>query len=202
MRIQEILRIPDQDFPEYKVKQLLQHSTDIIGEIDGLYINYIEYNSERLFILTGEHKQIAAYAGFISRLNGKVWQAKNIQTYGEFRGKKLSVKIYKYIKEVLKKSIQSDVEQSDSAKVLWTKLLPDAGMIPKIFDTESEYIIDQTYPEKYKEALQKMYTYDYDDPEKFKYCWILEKYDHYQEQNILTESKLLLPTTGFWYNFK
>lgn len=102
----------------------------------------------------------------------------------------------------MKKSIQSDIEQTESSRILWTKLLPDLGLKPKIFDTGSGYIIDDTYPEKYSHALEKMYTYDYDDPEKFKYTWILEKNDYYQEHNILTETRLLLPTTGFWYDFK
>jgi hypothetical protein len=201
MRIDEILRISTQDFPIRNVQKLLPMTKDGYGEIDDLKVRYLESGDERIIILTNGDN-IAAFAGFISRLNGKVWQAKNLQTYGEYRGNNLGAKIYKYVKEIMKKSIQSDVEQSSSAEKLWTKTLPSLGIYPKIFDTETEYIIDKSNPNAYRVAIEKLYTSNENDPEKFRYTWILEQSDHYAEHSILKENQLLMPYTGIWYNFK
>ena len=201
MRISEILRIPTQHFPEHKVKHILQYAIDDKGEIDGLRVHYLEHNDERIVILTDSNGTIAAFAGFISRLNDKVWQAHNLQTYNQYTGNKLGAKIYKFAKESLKKSIQSDIEQSSGSENLWINTLPSLGLHPKIFDTESQYIIDQSYPEKYKEVLAKMYSIDESDPDKYRYTWILEKNDYYREHNILTEHRLLLPTNWCWCRF-
>jgi hypothetical protein len=201
MRVDEILRISTQDFPINKVKQLMKFTKDGYGTIDDLIVNYAESGDDRIIILTDNKNNIAAFAGFISRLNGRVWQAKNLQTYGEYIGKKLGASIYKHVKQVLKKSIQSDIEQSPSAEILWTMSLPSVGLSPKIFDSETEYIIDQTNMAAYNNAVEKIYTSDDTDPEKFRYTWILEHSDHYPSQNILKENQLLLPYTGFWYTF-
>jgi hypothetical protein len=201
MRIDEILRISTQDFPLNKVKQLLKLTRDGYGTIDGLTINYVEDGDQRIIILTDDTNDVAAFAGFISRMNGRVWQAKNLQTYGKFVGRKLGANIYKHVKQVLKKSIQSDIEQSRAAENLWTITLPSVGLNPKIFDCQTEYIIDQTNATAYKNAIEKIYTSDDTDSEKFRYIWILEHSDHYPSQNILKENQLLLPYTGFWYTF-
>jgi hypothetical protein len=201
VRVDEILRISTQDFPLNKVKQLLKLTRDGYGTINGLTINYVEDGDQRIIILTDDTNDVAAFAGFISRINGRVWQAKNLQTYGKFVGRKLGANIYKHVKHAFKKSIQSDIEQSRSAEILWTKSLPSVGLSPKIFDSETEYIIDQTNANAYKNAIEKMYTSDDTDPEKFRYTWILEHSDHYPPQNILKENQLLLPYTGFWYTF-
>jgi hypothetical protein len=201
MRIDEILRISTQDFPIRNVQKLLPMTKDGYGTIDDLQVRYLESGDERIIILSNGDK-IAAFAGFISRLNGKVWQAKNLQTYGEYRGNNLGAKIYKYVKEIMKKSIQSDVEQSSSAEKLWTKTLPSLGIYPKIFDTETEYIIDESNPNAYRVAIEKLYTSNENDPDKFRYTWILEQSDHYAEHSILKENQLLMPYTGIWYNFK
>lgn len=201
MRIDEILRISTQDFPLNKVKLLLKLTKDGYGNIDDLTINYVEEGDQRIIILTDSDRTIAAYAGFISRMNGRVWQAKNLQTYNQYSGQMLGSKIYKYVKEVMKKSIQSDIEQSPSAEKLWTISLPSIGLHPKIFDCETEYIIDKSNLIAYNNALTKIYTSDDTDPEKFKYTWVLEHSDHYPSQNILQENQLLLPYRGFWYTF-
>lgn len=202
MRVDEILRISTQDFPLRNVSALLSMASDGYGFIDDLHVWYLESDSQRIIILTDAGKNIAAYAGFISRMNGRVWQAKNLQTYGNFKGKQLGAKIFKYVKEVMKKSIQSDVEQSPSAEILWTKTLPSIGLDPKIFDTETEYIIDQTNQSAYNNAVNKIYTSDETDLEKYRYTWILEQSDHYPLQNILKETQLLMPYKRLWYNFK
>jgi hypothetical protein len=202
MRMDEILRISTQDFPIRKVKHLLSFTKDGYGFIDNLVVNYAESSDHRIIILTDKNKEIAAYAGFISRMNGKVWQAKNLSTYGEYKGNKLSAKIYKYVKEIMKKSIQSDIEQSPGAVILWTKTLPEIGLNPKIFDTETEYVIDNSNEVVYNRAMQKLYSNDDTDPDKYRYTWILEKNDYYAEHSILKEEHLLLPQTGIWYKFE
>jgi hypothetical protein len=203
MKIDEILRISTQDFPIRKVKQLLTLTRDGYGFIDNLVVNYTESGDHRVIILTDDrNNEIAAYAGFISRMNGKVWQAKNLATYNEYKGNKLGAKIYKYVKEVMKKSIQSDIEQSPSAEILWTKTLPEIGLFPKIFDTETEYVIDDTNPVAYNNAIQKLYYDDENAVDKYRYTWILEKNDHYTEHSVLKEEQLLLPKTGVWYKFE
>jgi hypothetical protein len=201
VRVDEISRISTQDFSLNKVKELLNLTRDGYGTIGGLTINYVEDGDQRIIILTDDANDVAAFAGFISRMNGRVWQAKNLQTYGKFVGRKLGANIYQHVKRAFKKSIQSDIEQSPSAEILWTKTLPSVGLSPKIFDSETEYIIDQTNANAYKNAVEKMYTSDDTEPEKFRYTWILEHSDHYPSQNILKENQLLLPYTGFWYTF-
>jgi hypothetical protein len=201
MIIDEILRISTQDFPLNKVKQLLSRCSDGYGEIDNLLVNYVEEGDQRIIVLTDSENVVAAYAGFISRMNGRVWQAKNLQIYNGYSGHHLGAKIYKYVKEVKKKSIQSDIEQSPSAEKLWTKTLPDIGLHPKIFDCDTEHIIDKSNPKAYNNALTKIYTSDDTDTDKFKYTWVLEHSDHYPSQNILREDQLLLPYCGFWYTF-
>ena len=201
MKVTEILRISTQDFPIRNVEKLLSMTQDGYGSVDNLTVNYLEAEDQRIIILT-DKDHIAAYAGFLSRLNGRVWQAKNLQTYGNYRGKKLGAKIYKFIKETFKKSIQSDIEQSPSAEKLWTKTLPELGMHPKIFDTETDYIIDTSYPQAYNKAIEKMYTNNTEDADKYRYTWILEVYDRYNDNAILQENKLIMPYKGIWYNFK
>lgn len=201
MRINELLRISTQNLPLRKVKQILKLTKDGYGNIDDLTVNYLEEGDQRIIVLTDKTGSIAAFAGFISRMNGRVWQAKNLQTYNQYRGNNLGAKIFSYVKNSFKKSIQSDIEQSPSAEILWTVTLPKLGMNPKIFDTNTEYVIDQTNPSAYSSALEKLYTVDDTDPDKFRYTWILEKSDHYSVNSILKENQLLLPYKGFWYTF-
>jgi hypothetical protein len=201
MKVTEILRISTQDFPIRNVQKLLSMAQDGYGIIDNLTVNYLESDDQRIIILT-DKDHIAAYAGFISRLNGRVWQAKNLQTYGDYRGKKLGAKIYEFVKETFNKSIQSDIEQSPSAEKLWTKTLPELGMHPKIFDTETDYIIDASYPKAYNNAIERMYTNNTEDADKYRYTWVLEVFDKYNENAILREGQLIMPYKGIWYNFK
>jgi hypothetical protein len=201
VRIDEILRISTQDFPLRNVDKLLSMARDGSGKIDDLDVWYLESGDQRIIILTDSAKEIAAYSGFISRLNGKVWQVKNLQTYGKHKGNKLGAKILKFVKNEMRKSLQSDIEQSPSSEKLWVITLPLLGLKPKIFDTETEYIIDQSNPIAYNNAMRKMYTSDETDNEKYRYTWILEHRDHYSTQNILSENQLLMPYKGIWYNF-
>jgi len=201
MRINEILRVSTQNFPLRNVKQILSMTKDGYGFIQNLSINYLEHDNERIIILTDRDKNIAAYVGFISRINGRVWQVKNMQTYPPHKGKHLIAEIFAWVKKEVKKSIQSDIEQSSSAEILWTKTLPALGLNPKIFDCETQYIIDNSNAGAYEIALDNMYTSNENAPDKYRYTWILEKNNHYSEHNILKENQLLLPYTGFWYTF-
>jgi len=202
MKINEILRISSQEFPIRNVKQLLSMTKDGYGFIKNFTVNYLEQEDERVIILTDENKNIAAYVGFISRMNGKVWQVKNLQTYAPYKGQHLGAEIFAWVKREFKKSIQSDIEQSPGAEILWTKTLPELGFDPKIFDCETQYILDKSNPKAYENALDKMYKTDDNDSEKYRYTWILEKNDCYSSHNILKENQLLLPYIGFWYTFE
>ena len=96
-------------------------------------------------------------------------------------------------KEELKISIQSDTQQTTSGMKLWTKTLPSLGMKPMIFDTETDRIIDP--------AVTKIDMYPKGSiNKKWRYTWILERFDHYPEQNLLAEGSLLMPYVGIWYN--
>lgn len=200
MKINEILRISTQHFPKERLKGILSKSSPR-GQLETYQINYAEDGDDRVLILTDD-ANIVAYAGFISRMNGRVWQAKNLQVYPPYLGNKLGGKLYLYIKTQMKKSIQSDIEHSPESEKLWIKTIPSLGMNPKIFDNDTEYIIDHSNPGAFNAALTKMYTNDETDLEKYRYTWILEMSDHYNENSILKENSLLMPYTNIWYNFK
>lgn len=53
----------------------------------------------------------------------------------------------------------------------------------------------------YDTVVNKMYTSDDQDPDKYRYTWILEKFDNYNDNAIFSESKLLMPYTKIWYDF-
>lgn len=192
MKINEIELVSDQNFPVERVKRYLEY-TSPKGILDEFTINYAELPTagilQIVIILTDVDSNIAAYAGFVSRLNGRVWQARNAASYLPYNKKALVAKLYKHIKEVWKQSIQSDDMQSLDAKKLWTKTLPDLGLNPKIFDTTTEKIIDPN--------LHKVNVYSTQEPRR--YIWILEKDDHYPEQNTILEELSLMPVTGLWY---
>ena len=82
--------------------------------------------------------------------------------------------------------------------------MPAIGLTPRIFDTETDMILDQavTPPELFKDALAKMYNNSDANPAKYRYTWILEKFDNYQEHCVLKEAQLLMPYKNIWYNFK
>lgn len=187
MKINEIELIPTQSFSKKIVSTWLKKSTPK-GTLENFIINYVEYGDQRGIILTDEHNNIAAYAGFVSCLNGKVWLAKNVNSYAPFKGQKLGAKIYQMVKTEFKVSIQSDMYQSLSAKKLWMATLPSLGLNPMIFDTETNRIID---PKK-----SNISVYSLASPRR--YCWILEKNDHYPSQNLLNENSLIQPYKGLW----
>ena len=99
------------EFTKDNLYQFLNNSNKI-GILENLVINQIESGNERLLILTDLDNNIAAYAGFIVRHNGKIWQSKNASSYEPYKGKYLVAKLYKFVKEKLKISIQSDINQS------------------------------------------------------------------------------------------
>jgi len=191
MKINEIELIGSQNFPVEAVELWLKKSSPK-GMLENFVVNYVEYQDQRGVILTDADNKIAAYAGFASRLNGKVWQAQNAMTYAPYQGQALVGKIYKMVKEEFKISIQSDTQQTASGMKLWTKTLPSLGMKPMIFDTETDRIINP--------AQTKINMYPKGNLEKqWRYTWILERFDYYPEQNLLAEGSLLMPYVGIWY---
>jgi len=205
MKIDEILIVPDQHFDKNEIAKRLRvsHKLDKKFPYDpvGFDINYHNNGKEIIIILTDENN-IVAYAGF-KILSQSLWQGQNIQVYEPYLGRNLGAKLIKFVKNDIKVNIQSDIRQSESGKKLWTEKLKTVGIEPKIFDTESQYIIDKNInPIEYDNALSKIYTKDPLDPDRFKYTWIIEHSDQYPSQNILKESSLLLPISGLWYDFK
>lgn len=192
MKISEIELVGNQNFPVAKVKQYLEYTTPK-GTMGKFTINYAEIPTagilQIIIILTDDSDNIAAYVGFVSRLNGRVWQARNSASDVSYSGQALVAKLYKHVKEVWNQSLQSDDMQSVSAKKLWTKTLPSLGLNPKIFDTETEKILDPT--------LYNINVYANNEPTR--YVWILEKNDHYPQQNLILEEPSLMPVTGLWF---
>ena len=82
------------EFTKDNLYQFLNNSNKI-GILENLVINQIESGNERLLILTDLDNNIAAYAGFIVRHNGKIWQSKNASSYEPYKGKYLVAKLYK-----------------------------------------------------------------------------------------------------------
>ena len=194
MKITEIELINDQTFPKEQLGKLLAQSSrrGMLGEFT---VNYLENNNQRMFILTDSENRIAAFATFSVRLNGRVWQSRNAESFAPYQGQSLVGKLYKMIKTDFKKSIQSDNTQTTAGAKLWTQILPSLGLAPMIFDTTTEKIIDPAL------STIDMYPKDYDDPEIHRYTWVLEKFDNYPEQNLLIEDSLLMPYTGLWYTW-
>ena len=117
MKITEIELINAQHFPIEGVQLWLEKSTPR-GKLDQFTVNYVEFQNQRGIILTDNANQIAAYAGFIVRLDGKVWQAQNAMSYAPYQGQALVGKIYKMIKQDYHVSLQSDEQQTtDGAKL-------------------------------------------------------------------------------------
>lgn len=195
MKINEIDLINNQSFPKEGVEMWLKKSTPY-GKLENFIVNYIEVDNQRGIVLTDDNNQIAAYAGFVVRLNGKVWQAQNAMSYPPYQGQALVGKIYKMVKDEFKKSIQSDVQQTKDGAKLWTRTLPGLGLKPMIFDTETERIIDPAT------TKINMYPTSGSIDAKWRYTWILETNNHYPSQNLLAEGSLLMPYKGLWYNFK
>ena len=188
MRISEIELIGPQDFEKSYLEPWLKQSRPR-GMIEYKFlVNYVETDNQRAIILTDNDGNIAAFAAFISRMNGKVWQAANAMSYPPYKKQVLVGKIYKMIKEEFHQSIQSDIEQTTDAKKLWTKTLPNLGLKPMVFDTETDRILDPKNIKIYSTGN-----------EMHRYCWILEAFDHYPSQNLLKEGSLIRPYTGLWY---
>ena len=205
MRIDEILRIQNQSFSKNQVEKLLsspncQRDSDPFEFDPKLSVNYINTGEQVVIILTDAKNNIAAYAGF-KIISDKLWQSKNVEVYSPYNGNNLSAKIYKSVKNI-GISIQSDIEQSKAGELLWTILMPKVGLSPKIFDTDTNYILDPSVNKQaYDDALKKIYVDDRSDSEKYKYTWILETNDNYPYQNVLRENHLLMPFSGFWHNY-
>lgn len=193
MKINEIELVSiGNSFPKSKVEEFLAKATPN-GMLGNFVVNYVESGNHRGIILTDQDNNIAAYAGFVVRINGKIWQAKNAVSYPPFKGQQLVGQIYKLVKETLKKSIQSDTEQTVDGMKLWTKTLPGLGLHPMIYDTTTGHIIDP------KSNAVNMYPHQGSSTEH-RYTWILERNDRYPEQNLLVEGSLLMPYKDLWYN--
>jgi len=168
--LSEIERYPPQDFDFNIIKNVFDHSKKSTFKIDefSLYV-YVE-NVLTFILLVDENNKnaIAAFAAFMHRpdLRTTMWQAKNSISYYPYKGKFLVAKIYKFCKEQLEWTIQSDLKQTKSAEILWSKTLPKIGINPKILDLETHRVHDN-------DGSLNVYGNE-------RYCWIIESNDHYR----------------------
>jgi hypothetical protein len=205
MRIDEILLVPEQNFDKKEISKHLLNSKKFADKFPydplNFDVNYQNNGKEVIIILT-DNDDIVAFAGF-SVISASLWQGRNIQVYESYLGRNIAANLIKFVKNDIGVNIQSDIRQSQSGKKLWTEKLQTVGIHPKIFDTETNHIIDKNInPTAYDNSLSKIYTTDPLSPDKFKYTWILEHNDQYPDQNILKENSLLMPLYGLWYDFK
>lgn len=185
----------NQGFSINTTKQALSVSTPY-GSLEEFNVNYVESGNDRIFILTDLDNNIAAFAGFRIWNNGKVWQARNAETFVPYKGKALVGKIYRLVKNQMHKSIQSDATQTHSARKLWSITLPKLGLVPMIFDTKTEKIFA---PNEHPEI--DIYQ-QHNDNRDYHYTWIIERSDHYPDQNLLKEdNSLLFPVQGLWCRY-
>jgi hypothetical protein len=170
MKINEIELLNVQPVSKKTVEHYLTLSSPR-GMMDEFVLYYLESDNQRMIILV-DQKEVAAFASFITRLNGRVWQARGAGSFALYKGKNLVGKIYQLIKTKYKQSIQSDNAQSYGGMRIWTKTLPSLGMFPMIFDTKTDHIID---PKQYPNIKVYPESPTPDDPDMNRYCWILEK---------------------------
>jgi len=194
----ELIAMNQNSFSINHIKNLLYQSVPD-GELEGFIVHYLEKGDVRCISLTdntnNQTSDIAAFAGFQVRSNGRVWQGKNVIVYHKYKGQQLAGKIYKFVKEHYKKSIQSDTEQTIDGQTLWVKTLPSLGLKPMIYDNETGYTIDPT-----KTNIQMYHTSNSTDQSKFRYTWIIEKSDYYKERNMLQENKIIMPIRYLWHD--
>ena len=198
MRIDEIqlINLPDAVFLKQDAADLL-HKSEKIGKIKNLDLYYLKQHNHIVFVLANENNDIAAYSSFIERAN-QVWQEAGMRTYPPFKGQQLIGNLYKFIKERLYKSLQSDQQHTDSAKHLWTHTLPSLGLNPYIYDSQTAKIIDpknnkygiEVYPDSSGLTLAELW----------RYMWIINSGDYYRETDILSEDSILMPWRGLWYD--
>jgi len=184
--LKEIKKFIVDDVDLNYVRDLLSKSHNTGQTIDGLRLYALNIGIELAIILYDvENDRIAAFAGFYHapHIRENLWQAKTVQTFSPYKGKALVGKIYKFCKEELDMSIQSDFSQSQSGEKLWTKILPNLGLNPKIIDMNT-FIV---YPNDGKINV-------YDNTER--YCWIIEYNDSYR--NYIRENTIL-PYNSFQY---
>jgi hypothetical protein len=192
MKIDEIELVNiGQSFPKDHVQQFLDGSSPN-GRLDDFVVNYRESGNHRGIILTDSQGDIAAYVGFVVRLNGRVWQAKNAVVYEPYKGQGLVGRVYRMVKQHMGQSIQSDTEQTTDGMRLWTRTLPSLGLHPMIYDAETGHVLS---PEQGQHLIYPQSG----SGNQHRYTWILERHDHYPEQNLLLEESLLMPLKNLWY---
>ena len=173
--------------PAY-IASLVPHATPLRDNIDGYDLYKIHHNDELIIIAwDAKFKCPAAFAGFnhYPDIRKSLWQVKNAETFDNYKGNALTAKIYKYCKETLGMTLQSDIQQSPDAKKLWMKTLPSLGLHPKIYDTHTHKVLDQGEVDVYADSHHR-------------YCWVLEHNDVYRNQ--LPPHSILQPYNSIYIN--
>jgi hypothetical protein len=191
----ELVPVDSDIVPISQLQKLLAYAKPE-GVIDNFIVYLVSDDNYRCIILADDDQNIAGYVTFISRNNDTIWQSIIIKIYNQYKGQKLAGKIYKLINEKYKKHIQSSNEQSKDGRKLWTKTLPDIGINPMIYDTETGHIIDPST------TNIDMYPLEGTLKEKQRYTWIIENNNFYSKTDLLTENILsrVMVRKGKWYD--
>jgi pyrimidine deaminase RibD-like protein/GNAT superfamily N-acetyltransferase len=179
--VDEIEIIPQQEFGQDHILQVLHRATQQSDTILGLEIYVYDENHTRLVAAWDDkNKQLASAAIFEHQpqLRQRLYVGKNVETYPGYRNQKLAGRLYKYCKETLGMTIQCDMSQTIGSKTLWTKTLPSLGLHPKVLDSQTSKTFDAGVIDPYQNN-------------NLRYCWILESNDKYP--NHLCENSLVQP---------
>jgi len=192
MRLDEIIKLPDQDIPYGEVLDKLEVSNPR-GTLEQFTVNYAEDRRKCWVILT-DSGEMAAFAGFIISDDGWSLQNDSMLTMPKYRGMNLMAKLFKFIKEEWSMSIYSDYRMTQSGYTVWTAGLPKLGLSPMIIDTETEQIIDPK--SEYAKSLPLFASSM--APNSDRYIFMMERYDRYPRQNIINEGHSSIPLKGIF----
>jgi len=188
--LSEIERFPAQNFDYNIAKSMFDKSYELNYRINGFKLySYVDNIMTTFFLFDAQNKKIAAFASFIHRpdIRMSLWQAKNSETFSPYQGNMLVGKIYKFCKEQLEWSIQSDIEQTPAGENLWKSILPKLGLYPKVIDLDT-HIVYSTKPDN---EIYGMFQ---------NYCWILESKDYYR--NLVEEGSIMFLRNNYYVTKK
>jgi len=184
----EIEMMPVQQFSPNEIIKWLPHATLQDQHINGCEIYLLDKDGSRLIAAwDDESKKLAAFALFVNQpqIRARLWTAKNAETFTGYSGKLLTAGLYKYCKQTLGMTIQSDMQQSPGSKQLWTKSLPTSGLYPKVLDTETNLVMNTRDIDPYIDN-------------NLRYCWIIESNDQYSNQ--IPKGSMLQPYNRIYAN--
>jgi hypothetical protein len=195
--------IPTQDFDLDAVEARLGLLYPT-APIAGMRTSYIESGDDRyIYMYERRGKNIpVAFAHFISRVNGRVWQTEDIRVASDYADQQLEAAIIEYATTHFDKSLQSGVIFQPHMLHLWTVTIPAMHLSPVMYDSKTRYTLDLLSPySAYAAALAGMHSRsskDSADPRR--YCWILPVRDSHTQEP-LRDHAFFPPYRGLWHEF-